>query len=64
MASLKKQFSKMKKLTDTDTTVSSEWKPRIRQPNVLMNDYTKNISQPIFNPGVVRPDVVKDLLKA
>ena len=63
MASLKKQFNKMKKMTDTDSTVSSYWKPRIGQPNCLMNDYTKNISQSIFNPGELRPDMVKDLLR-
>lgn len=37
-------------LTKPDET-SSQFKPYDHDPMVNMNDYTKNISQSIFNPG-------------
>lgn len=37
-----------------DNLYDSSYAVVYKEPNAVMNDYTKNISQPIFMPGVYR----------
>ena len=51
MALLDNNFKDVKNVTITE----NEFKDVITKPaNVVMNDYTKNISQSIFTPGVYK----------
>lgn len=46
---LDRKFQDIKQLTDA---IDSEYVDKA--PNAVMNDYTKNISQTIFTPGIIR----------